>query len=206
MPFAGELVVLLGGTRLSSRVPVPGDGGTTHAFTHSRVLSALRRLERLSSILAARLRHCIFAIFWYHSIARTLIHETLISNHKNCFSALSGDQYHLPGLSRSTSPSPTSPHRRIASNSTRLGPGGDGHTAEFNRSRRRSGFVSVRALLLLPNWTIGHEVNLGGMPTPPPYRLLPHVVVASAYQRGVTVGSTLTIVVSPKNYVPISFS
>lgn len=116
----------------------------------------------------AIMRCCVFA--------RTSVPGTNLK--KIVFPLVSGGQNQLPGLSPSTGPSPMSAHRRSARNSTGLERGGGGNTAEFNHLRRRSGFVPVRALLLLPDWRIGHEVNPGGSS---PNRLIPHVVARAQH-------------------------
>lgn len=161
------------------------------------VLTALR-LDRLSPTAALLLLCCICSFFGVvlfanQSPARVSSYQPKFPN-VSFFSVVSGDQYRLPGLSRSTSPSPTSPHRRSASNSTLFGPGGDGNTAEFNHSRRRSGFVPVRALLLLSDWSIGHEVNLGSSRGPQV------ATTRGGYcaRRRVYISRPLTLVISPQ--------
>ncbi|CAM9534987.1 unnamed protein product, partial [Scytosiphon promiscuus] len=65
----------------------------------------------------------------------------------------------LPEISRSASPTPPSPHHgRNAANHI-FGAGGNMNRGESYRSRRRPGVLPVRALLLLPDWSIGHEVS-----------------------------------------------
>lgn len=70
--------------------------------------------------------------------------------------------------------------------------------------------MPVRALLLLSDWSIGHEVNLGGSrpPHPPPTGGYCHVVVAMIVRTNVCimrVGSTLRHRCSTSNYVSISY-
>ncbi|CAM9142334.1 unnamed protein product, partial [Hapterophycus canaliculatus] len=65
----------------------------------------------------------------------------------------------LPEISRSASPTPLSPPHggRVASNI--FGTGGNRNGDKFYHPRRRPGVTPVQALLLLSDWSIGHEVS-----------------------------------------------
>lgn len=95
----------------------------------------------------------------------TLSCWTKFTSHTTCnrsvplFLSFSGNQYRLPGLSRSTSPSAPSLHKRSGSTSIFYGPRGKEDNTDLTHLRRRSDSVPVRALLLLPDWSIGHEVG-----------------------------------------------
>lgn len=82
----------------------------------------------------------------------SILHITVVEPAVSLSLRFSGDQRRLPGLSRSTGSSAPSLH-------TRSGPRGKEDTTDFTHTRRRSGFVPVRALLLLSDWSVGHEVG-----------------------------------------------
>lgn len=86
---------------------------------------------------------------WYTATANTSV---------PLFLRQSGDHHRLPGLYHSTSPSP-SPHKRSGSPSIFYGPRGKEGSSTSIHARRQSDLVTIRALLLLSDWSIGHEVG-----------------------------------------------
>lgn len=107
----------------------------------------------LSAHCSSRWVYPPYCIICSHTL-ESLICHTSYHHLLSFFSGYNRDR--LPELSRSTSPPP----RRSTSNTSAIfGHDSNHNHAGYSHVRRRSDLVPVRALLILPDSSVGHEVT-----------------------------------------------